>query len=527
MALPGYAPVRARFLLSLVSLLAVAPGMARGTTLPDGFTDQLVADALSQPVGMAFLPDGRLLVIEQKTARLRLVLDASDPNAYAVGTIPNVNTSGTERGLLGIAVDPSWPQRPYVYVHYTAYGGHVHLSRFTLTGDVFGTGGGALTLDGSSEYVLVGDAPDSANTHNGGSVRFGPDHMLYATIGEDESPCAAQDSASLHGCVLRLDVSRLPDGPGTASRAIVTPADNPYAASPDSNLRIAWAFGLRNPFRMQIDPVNGAVFISDVGENTWEELDRATTGGMDFGWPFREGPIAHTNACGAPNAPLEDPIYAYDRSAVGGGSAVIITAGAYRPGPGAAAFPKEYWGDVFISDFYAGHLWRLHDDGGTWSIAAPVSGQPTAQTWGEGFGVVSDWANGKDGAIWYCRLAANTGFPANTGQIHRIVTLNPAGVPLAEQRVSMAPVHPLPSRGSVRLDFGIARAAVVELAILDVTGARVRMLVPRGRMDPGGSDRAVVWDGCDDAGRAAAPGLYFARLSVDGTVRTRRVVIVR
>ena len=120
-------------------------------------------------------------------------------------------------------------------------------------------------------------------------MRFGPDGMLYDSMGDDASGCPAQDDATLHGVILRLDVSRLPSTPGGPPTIdVITPADNPQIASGNLNTRLIWAWGLRNPFRFQIDPTNGVLYIGDVGESQFEEIDRAPVGGLNFGWPYFE-----------------------------------------------------------------------------------------------------------------------------------------------------------------------------------------------------------------------------------------------
>ena len=513
-------------------LCGAAPPAARAQVqLPTGFTDQLMADTLSQPVAMAFLPDGRLLIAEQITARVRMLGGPAGSPLVSLGVVPGVSTGG-ERGLLGIAVDPRWPGQPYVYVHYTASGppAAVHVSRFTLTGDLTGTGDRALVLDPASRHDLIDDAPDNQPNHNGGTVRFGPDGMLYAGFGEDGSPCAAQDTSSLRGVILRLDVTRLPAGPGSASRAEITPADNPFVASTRPNTRLIWAYGLRNPFRFAIDPTNGEVFISDVGQNAYEEVDRAGQGGLDFGWPFKEGPADYPQSCaGIVPAPLTPPIFWYDRSAVGGGSAVAITAGVYRPPAGAQLpLPVSYLGDLFVSDFYAGHLWRLKGSLDAWSIAPVVAGQPDPEHWGEGFGAVSEYVIGPDGALWYCRQAADLSYPPSTGAIRRIVAGEspPDTVPLpVAPGVVFGPARPVPSAGPVRLDFTLSRSARVELAIFDVRGRRVRLLVPANPAFPG--PHARTWDGLDDRNQRVPSGVYLARREVDGASRVERIVLVR
>src|SRR5439155_11712390 len=135
--------------------------------------------------------------------------------------------------------------------------------------------------------------------------------------GEDAAACAAQDTVTLRGVILRLDVTRLPAGSGSAPRALVAASGNPFAASADSNARLVWEYGLRNPFRFQVDPQTGELWIADVGESRWEELDRATSGGGDFGWPYREGPSDHSTSCFPVRPVLTDPVFAYDRSSFG------------------------------------------------------------------------------------------------------------------------------------------------------------------------------------------------------------------
>src|SRR5262249_19685858 len=206
------------------------------------------------------------------------------------------------------------------------------------------------------------DIPDVQPNHNGGSVRFARDGLLYVSLGEDGSPCLAQDTTSLHGVVLRLRVDKLPDGPGRAFRAQITPFDNPFVTRPDSNTRLVAALGLRNPFRVQPDDVRGWLVIADVGESQREELDVMALHlptarppqpelGADFGWPYLEGtaPGPNPNACGPVKPNLAGPVFDYDRTQQNG--AAIIAAGAYWPTSGGRFdFPNEYGGDLFAND---------------------------------------------------------------------------------------------------------------------------------------------------------------------------------
>jgi len=406
-------------LATLAGLAWCAPRGASAGTVPTGFTDLSIIPSLDAPVGLTFLPDGRLLVIEQKTANVRLVILSSVTPPPTILTVPEVENSGGEQGLLGIAVDPGWPSRPYLYLHYDHQGDfHIHVARFTVTGDLDFTGNGMLAIDTGSRYDILTDVPDGASNHNGGTLRFGPDGMLYASFGEDAVRCAAQDTVSLRGVILRLDITGLPAGPGgpPAKDAIAAPG-NPFLTHPNENAHLVWALGLRNPFRFHIDMPTGDVFIADVGEETWEEIDRAPVGGLNFGWPHREGPVAFNQSCPDNNTVFVDPIYAFNRA---GTSAAIISAGRYRrPASGIDRFPASYDGDYFFIDYYLGFLRRLTGSGNAWSIAASVPGQPSATNWGTGFEYVSDWALGPSGALFYVRQF-DASFQPGTGEVRRI-----------------------------------------------------------------------------------------------------------
>mgnify|MGYP001619559129 CR=1 FL=1 len=516
--MPG--PLALALALALVTVARIA---AAATALPDGFRDSTVVQGLDRPVGMAFLPDGRLLVVEQKTARVRLIVDGALSATDPVATIPDVQTAGAEQGLLGIVVDPGWPARPYLYVHCDmASSPAIRISRYTADGDLAFTGDGHLTVDPATRYDLLNDAPDGAGNHNGGTLRFGTDGMLYASLGEDAQRCAAQDTVSLRGVLLRLDVSRLPSGTGgPAPRSLVTPAGNPFLSHPNANARLVWALGLRNPFRFHVDPADGALFVADVGELSWEEVDRVPGGGHGYGWPAYEGPMATGTGCPSPIAQGDPPIHAYDRS---GTTASVIGGGVYRRPPAATTgFPVEYEGDYFFSDYYAGFLRRLKRSGASWDLAPAVAGQPNAADWGTGFDEVSDYLVGPDGALWYCRQSLF--YTSSTGSIHRVVSTVPDTIPPQAAAFDFAPPRPTPAKGAVTLAWTLPAPAVVRLEIHDLSGRRVRRLVPE-EAETGGPHQHD-WDGFDDDGRRVPPGLYVARLVVNGSARGRRIPFLR
>jgi hypothetical protein len=190
-----------------------------------------------------------------------------------------------------------------------------------------------------------------------------------------------------------------------------------------------------------------------------------------------------------------------------------------------SGLPVTYEGDYFFSEYYTGFLRRLTGSGASWSLATPVAGQPSATDWGQGFGQVSDWAVGPDGALWYCRQS--TGFAANTGEIRKILATGNTSVqpPPGPTGVEFAPPRPTPAIGHATLHYTLSRSARVSLAVFDAAGRRVRLLEPPQSKAADRYD--VTWDGHDDNGRAVSPGLYVARLEVAGRAFVRRVPFLR
>ena len=527
------APPRTHRLLPLVALIAsamlalAAPARAQ-LYLPWVFEEEVIYHGLDQSVAMALLPDGRLFVIEKVSARVRLIvgwaLAAIDP----VLTVPNVEAAILEQGLLGIAVDPGWPARPYIYVHYNHAGTpYIRISRFTVGGDLGFTADGSLSIDPATQYDILTDIVDNTPYHNSGTLRFGPDGMLYDSIGDDYSPCLAQDLTALAGKILRLDVSALPaGGGGPPAKSLITPADNPFVTHPNENARLVCHWGLRNPFRFAIDPLTGDMLIGDVGLETREELNYLSAFGRNMQWPIYEGDVPGPLTCGGvDSSSWTDPIYVYDHI-----EGRAVTAGViYRTLAGAAdPFPPEYEGDVFFSDTYGAWVRRLKRSGDTWALA-PAPGQPNATDWGLGLGasLIVDWLQAPDGSLYYCRIASQ--YTQGPGEIRRIRYPGPpvgeVSVPRPDRaKLEFRAPFPSPSRGGVSFDYALPAEGAVSLTIYDVGGRKVRILVELERELAG--PHRVTWDGRDALGRRAAPGLYLARLGVAGQILDRRLALI-
>lgn len=404
----------------VLALLALGSRPAAAQSLPTDFTIDTIASGFSEAVGFTMLPDGRFLVIEQRTAHVKIVAGSS---IATIATIPNVRSDANERGLLGIDVDPRWPQQPYLYFYYThretpTGPTNQRLIRFTASGDL--SNGSSTSMSLGSSYTIIDDIPHNASNHNGGTIRFGPDGMLYVSVGEDANPCAAQQFDDLRGVILRLDLRALPaTGSGPPAKSAIVAPGNPFAGN--DNARLAWAYGLRNPYRFNIDPLTGDLFIADVGAATQEELDHCT-GGENFGWPWFEG-TAQGAGCGGVAPSVVGPIATFSRPE----GQSMIAFGFYRNRADAPhKFGNDYRGSAFYVDFYTGRVRRVHRVGNAWTAPAPVPGQPNAQDWATGLSFVSQAIVADDGAIYFTNHAV--GSLQRLRYVPRLPTLTVAGV---------------------------------------------------------------------------------------------------
>lgn len=514
--------------IGLALALMVASTRAHaGYTVPAEFVDEPVVGGLDQPVNLAVLPDGRAMVIERVPARVRLVVSGAFAPVDPILTVDSVQTNDRERGLLGIAVDPDWPTRPYVYLSYSHLGGPwMRLARFRALGDLAGDGDGQVVLDPASRFDVLSHIPDVNFVHNGGSLHFGPDGMLYAALGDDNVPCDALNLAVLRGKIVRLDVRSIPDGPGgNPPASLITPTDNPYAGHPSINARLVWAYGLRNPYSFAIDGSTGAMLIGDVGAADFEEVDHAPVGGLNFQWPIYEGPRRSTINCAlVDSSQWTPPVYAYGRTV---GRTVIAGVVYRRPTGAALGFPLDHEGSFFVTDFYSGFLRRLvPGPGHAWVEAPAVAGQPAPLDWGQGRSWVSAFAQAPDGSLLYVQNW--TSYPQPDGQLRRIrraaVTGVAPGGPQAGPGLSLAAPVPNPSRGSVAVSFELASRSTVTLTILDGRGRRVRSLLAAEVCAPG--VHRLLWDGRGEAGTGLPAGVYRLRLGAAGKVAERTLILL-
>ena len=274
-------------LVSLVVLFIVTSMLVFGSvriayaaTVPPGFTDSLVTAGLSNPTAMALAPDGRIFVCEQGGALRVIKNGVLLPTPFLTVT---VDPSG-ERGLLGVAFDPNFVSNQLVYIYYTATTPSVHnrISRFTAAGDV--------AMAGSETIVMDLNNLSTATNHNGGALHFGPDGNLYVAVGDNANANNAESLLTRHGKMLRI----------TSTGGI--PADNPFIGQTTGDNQAIWALGLRNPFTFSFQPGVGRMFINDVGQGSWEEINDGIAG-SNYGWDTCEG-FCNPHQCHLPRSHL-------------------------------------------------------------------------------------------------------------------------------------------------------------------------------------------------------------------------------
>jgi len=349
--------------LALLALLGCSspPG-----TAPPATTDSLrlvpvVTSGLSSPVYLT-APTGdtaRLFVVEQ-SGQIRIVQHGQLlPAAFL--DIHTRLVSGGEQGLLSVAFHPNYATNGYLYVNYTDLNGDTRVERYTVSA-------ADSNLADTATHKLIIFIPQPYTNHNGGLVMFGPDGMFYIGMGDGGSGGDPQNRAqspdSLLGKLLRIDVD------GGDPYAI--PAGNPFATS--GGAKEIWALGLRNPWRFAFDRSAGLLYIGDVGQGAWEEVDvqPASQGGLNYGWRIMEGAHCY-NPANCSSAGLVLPAVEYDHS---NGQCAIIGGFVYR----GTRFPALA-GQYFYADLCAGWVRSFSYAGGavtgqtSWTLE-PGAGSP-------------------------------------------------------------------------------------------------------------------------------------------------------
>jgi glucose/arabinose dehydrogenase len=362
-----FATIALALLASAGTLLVLPIGPAQGApNLPTGFTDSQVVSGLTNPTDMEFAPDGRLFVTEQ-AGRVRI----AKPDG-TLSTFLNISTkvdSTGDRGLQALTFDPNFSTNRYVYLHYTKKATsttpvHNRVVRVTASGDK--------VVSGSEKLIFrLGNQRTQAG-HQGGAIDFGKDGMLYVSTGDNQTSTNAQQLTNLFGKMLRINKS------GTI------PTDNPFYTTASGNNRAIWALGLRNPFKFAVQPTpTGSIFINDVGEDAWEEINRGAAG-ANYGWNIYEGPES--------NPQYVDPIFAYGHDGAKETTGCSITGGVFYD-PATLQLPSGYVGDYFFADFCSGWIRSRSVD--------PSSGVASISDFASGLERPIDLEVSKAGELYY------------------------------------------------------------------------------------------------------------------------------
>ncbi|MDJ0852316.1 MAG: PQQ-dependent sugar dehydrogenase [Myxococcota bacterium] len=341
------------------------PGGLGPVTSAGGSMPVVAATGLTFPVYATSMPgDPRLFVVE-KAGRIRIVENGVIRPEPFLDIPGRVGSGGNEQGLLGLAFDPAHALNGLFYIYYTDNRGDSVLARYEVGSDP------NVAIPSRQEILLTVDQPQS--NHNGGTIAFSPvDGYLYWGLGDgggaNDPGDNAQDGRSLLGKMLRLDVS------GGFGSGYSVPNSNPFFGDPRAEDEI-WGLGLRNPYRFAFDSMTGDLWIGDVGQNAREEVDyepAASSGGLNWGWPVREGTIAGPKPSMIALGTLTDP--EQDYAHVSGGCGGSVTGGTvYRGGE------AMYFGEYFYADYCTGELWTVvpgEDPTDRTVELAPASGTP-------------------------------------------------------------------------------------------------------------------------------------------------------
>jgi glucose/arabinose dehydrogenase len=330
---------------------------ASGVTVSDAFPNL----SFVQPVALVQHPQdqNRWYVVEQAGV-VRTFAGAGATASETFIDIGDRIASGGEAGLLGMAFHPDFAANHLFYLSYTGPGAPL-VSRISA----FSAGSGDTTADPDSEHPLLSIAQPFSN-HNGGWIAFGPDGFLYIGLGDGggtgDPQGNAQNTRTLLGAILRIDVD---DSDPVRGTAYAIPADNPLAASTDcsdpAGCPEIYAYGFRNPWRGSFDTATGDLWIGDVGQGAWEEIDRVEPG-RNYGWNILEGDHCY-NAGGCNRTGLAPPVAEYDHT-----QGISVTGGYVYRGNDL----PELSGDYIFGDFGSGQIWRLIDADQNGTQVAPL-----------------------------------------------------------------------------------------------------------------------------------------------------------
>lgn len=501
---------------SFVALVALAVALTTALPASAQLALEKIADGLVFPTYAAFDPDdsSRMFIL-QREGQILLYENGSVNATPFLDLSADVLPDDGEQGLLGMDFHPDFSSNGHFYVYFIrgvagmGGGGDSVIRRYTVMA-------GNPSLADPASAFQIWETPQPQTNHNGATIHFGPDGYLWIALGDGGTGgFRSQDLADPMGKVLRFDVDG-DDFPADPLRNYAIPATGPFVGQVGV-LEEIWAYGLRNPYRFSFDRLTNDLWIGDVGQHSWEEIDfqsSTSSGGENYGWGIMEGPECFQPPVDCNDGSLTLPIYAYEHL---DGPCYSVTGGpVYR---GSVLGPRFY-GAYFWAEYCLQEVYSFKYDGVSisdfvdWTAILEPPGNDNLKF---PAAIVED----PDGELYIVE------YRASIGEVWKIVpdsTATDVPVATAAAAVQLSAAQPNPATGDTRWQLSLERAQFVKAELFDPAGRRVRTLMeralPAGRHD-------LTWNGASAAGEPAAAGVYFLRVETEGGTRTQPVTRLR
>lgn len=405
----------------------------------------LVANGFDKPVNIKHAGDSKLFVTELKGVIKILNANGIINSTPFLDINSKVSDSGGERGLLGLAFHPNYSTNGFFYVNYINNAGNTIIARYSRTNET--------TANETSELIIL-TINQPASNHNGGDMHFGSDGFLYIASGDGggagDPNNNAQNLNSLLGKLLRIDVDNTSNGNNYA-----IPSTNPYLNDGNANtLAEIWAYGLRNPWRFSFDKTTGDLWIADVGQGVYEEINMtaATNSALNYGWRCYEGANHAYNTTGCPlESTTTRPIAEYSHS--GNGVFKCSITGGYRY---RGTQYSNFTGLYFFADYCSGEIGVLEYNSSNWLMTFPK--QYNNKGW-------STFGEGYNGELYIAGI--------NSGEVFKIVD-NSLNVEI--NNVFDIKMYPNPTKNILNFDLSLLKNPLKYIKINDIHGKQIKLI---------------------------------------------------
>jgi glucose/arabinose dehydrogenase len=434
--------------------------------------------------------DGKIIVFPNDStvavSQAKVFLDISN----------KISSSSGEEGLLGLAFHPNYQTNGYFYVNYTAPSPlRTVIARYKVkTSD-------PNKADSLSEYKIL-EINQPFSNHNGGTIMFGMDGYLYIGMGDGGSSGDPNNNAQnlqvLLGKMLRININDT-----TASRRYVIPLTNPFYNNPSAGKEELFTWGMRNPWKYSQDPVTGLIYVGDVGQNIWEEID-ILQNGKNYGWRVMEGFACYNPSSGCDTSGKTLPIKVYGHTS---GSCSVTGGYVYR-----GSRRPELRGAYIYADYCSGFVWMLRYNNGTVTSDSLLTQKSI---------LISSFGVDQNNELYVVQTAA-------AGKIYRFNKSPLAGIGNQEtnnpEKYSLEQNYPNPFNPVTKINYSVPERSLVNLSIYDISGKLIRTIV-NTYLQKGNYE--FTWNATDDNGRQLSSGIYFYSLHSDKFSETKRMVLLK